>query len=286
MASPALLVQDKIDRYRPFGAFGKPVYQSHVQLRAMLRAKRGERFADYFAKPTYDPDTGELRWTAHAAGAARGWHQMSADEQARHALDLEVIRSGLVGFVQELRAQGGAETGGAAAFASLLEQAMQVPPGRLPVLRRRAAGDRVLGLREPGGRQRGPGTACSTRAAAGRSGLQPGAAFAFAFAGRAAGARARARAPTLVAVAAARPAGTGVAGRAVLRPAGLRRRAAGGATGAGGVAARARRIRTRARGFGAGTGHLRARAGSVGARAGSVGARAGSVGARAGGTAS
>ena len=125
--TPALLVQDRIDRFRPFGAFGKPVYQSHVQLRAMLHSKRGERFADYFAKPNYDPDSGQLRWTAHTPGVARGWHEMSAEEQARHAPGLELIRAGLAGFVQELRAQGGTEPGGAAAFASLLEQAMKVP---------------------------------------------------------------------------------------------------------------------------------------------------------------
>src|SRR5258706_7537970 len=93
----------------------------------MLKAKRGERFANYFAKPTFDPDLGELRWTAEVPGAARGWHEMSADEQGQRALDLEVMRSGLMGFVNELRAQGGSQPGGAAAFASLLEQAMKVP---------------------------------------------------------------------------------------------------------------------------------------------------------------
>jgi hypothetical protein len=123
----AQLAHDKVDRYRSFGAFGKPVYQSHVQLRAMLKAKRGDRFANYFAKPTFDPDLGELRWTAEVPGAARGWHEMSADEQGQRALDLEVMRSGLMGFVNELRAQGGSQPGGAAAFASLLEQAMKVP---------------------------------------------------------------------------------------------------------------------------------------------------------------
>lgn len=123
----ALLAHDKIDRYRSFGAFGKPAYQSHVQLRAMLAGKRGARFANYFAKPTYDPDSGELRWTAELPGTARGWHEMSPEEQAPRALDLELIRSGLLGFVQELRAQGGGQPGGAAAFASLLEQAMKVP---------------------------------------------------------------------------------------------------------------------------------------------------------------
>ena len=123
----ALLAHEKIDRYRSFGAFGKPAYQSHVQLRAMLKAKRGDRFANYFAKPTFDPDAGELRWTAEVPGPARGWHEMSAEEQGQRALDLEVMRAGLMGFAQELRTQGGAQPGGAAAFASLLEQAMKVP---------------------------------------------------------------------------------------------------------------------------------------------------------------
>jgi hypothetical protein len=123
----ALLARDKIDRYRPLGAFGKPTYQSHVQLRAMLLAKRGPKFANYFAKPTYEADTGELRWTAEIPGEARGWHTMPAEEQAKRALDLEVIRSGLASFAEELRAQGGAETGGSQAFASLLDQALKVP---------------------------------------------------------------------------------------------------------------------------------------------------------------
>jgi hypothetical protein len=123
----ALVAHDKVDRYRPLGAFGKPAYQSHVQLRAMLMAKRGPKFANYFAKPTYDADNGELRWTSEVPGAARGWHEMSADEQAQRALDLEVVRSGLTSYVQELRAQGGSQPGGSHAFASLLEQALKVP---------------------------------------------------------------------------------------------------------------------------------------------------------------
>jgi hypothetical protein len=123
----ALLARDKIDRYRPLGAFGKPAYQSHIQLRAMLLAKRGPKFANYFAKPTYDTDTAELRWMAEVPGIARGWHEMTPEEQAQRALDLEVIRSGLMSYAQELRQQGGAEPGGAHAFASLLEQALRVP---------------------------------------------------------------------------------------------------------------------------------------------------------------
>ena len=123
----AQIAHEKIDRYRSFGAFGKPAWQSHVQLRAMLKAKLGDRYANYFAKPTYDADAGDLRWTAEVAGSARGWHEMSAEEQAGHALDMEDIRSRLIGFAAELREKGGGQPGGAAAFASLLEQATKVP---------------------------------------------------------------------------------------------------------------------------------------------------------------
>jgi hypothetical protein len=124
----ALLAQDKIDRYRSFGAFGKPAYQSQVQMRAMLLAQRGPRVANYFARPTYDPDTGELRWTSEVPGTARAWHEMSPDEQARHAPDKFFIHGELLALIDELRKKGGAEQqGGAAAFANLLEQAMKVP---------------------------------------------------------------------------------------------------------------------------------------------------------------
>jgi len=123
----ATLARDKIDRYRSTGAFGKPAYQSHVQLRAMLKAKRGERFANYFARPTVDPDLGELRWTAEVPGKAIAWRDLPEADRAQHALTLQVIHAGLISFVQELRAQGGDQPGGAGAFASLLEQAMKVP---------------------------------------------------------------------------------------------------------------------------------------------------------------
>lgn len=127
----ALLAQDRIDRHRSMGAFGKPAWQSHVQLRAMLRQRLGERCAHYFATPSFDADAGVIRWTAHSNAPVRGWHELSPEEQGAHALDMESIRGQLIGFAAELRNKsgdkGGGQPGGAAAFASLLEQAMKVP---------------------------------------------------------------------------------------------------------------------------------------------------------------
>jgi len=121
------LTCEKADRYRPLGAFGKPAWQSHVQLRAMLLSRKGPKVANYFAKPTYDPETGLLRWSSEAPGLARPWQDMAPEEQAQRALQLELIRSELMGFASELREQGGSQPGGAAAFASLLDQAVKVP---------------------------------------------------------------------------------------------------------------------------------------------------------------
>ena len=65
------IAEDRVDRYRSFGAFGKPAWQSHIQLRAMIRQRLGERCANYFAVPTYDPDAGVIRWTVPVGGKVR-----------------------------------------------------------------------------------------------------------------------------------------------------------------------------------------------------------------------
>ena len=88
MNSPTVgtqIAQDRVDRYRSFGAFGKPAWQSHLQLRAMIRQRLGERCANYFAVPNYDPDSGVIRWTAAASGPAEAWHAMSPEAQGKHA---------------------------------------------------------------------------------------------------------------------------------------------------------------------------------------------------------
>ena len=121
------LAHDKVDRYRSMGAFGKPAYQSHVQLRAMLLSQRKPALANYFAKPTYDPDLGELRWTAELPGTARRLNELGPDEFVRGVETMGRVHAELQTFIEELRRKGGAQPGGAAAFASLLEQAMKVP---------------------------------------------------------------------------------------------------------------------------------------------------------------
>ncbi|MEZ5728039.1 MAG: hypothetical protein R3E48_08665 [Burkholderiaceae bacterium] len=108
----------------------------------MLRRRCGDGVANYFGKPSYDPDTAELRWNAEVQGEVRSWSSLSEQERASRAIDLVTIRSSLVGLIETLRkteseGPGGEKRKAASpsdasgrdrlAFASLLEEAMKVP---------------------------------------------------------------------------------------------------------------------------------------------------------------
>lgn len=122
-----LLAEGSVDRYRPLGAFGKPAYQSHVQLRAALLARLGKPFADYFARPTFDVEKRSLRWNAEVPGDSQRWEVLSNERRTGLEPELRRIREGLRGYVAELRVSAGGQHGGGQALASLLEQAMTIP---------------------------------------------------------------------------------------------------------------------------------------------------------------
>ena len=134
MRTGPVLVSDLVDKYQPLGAFGQPVYMSYVQLRATIAQKLGARHANYFAKPDRDPQNKSIHWISEVAGTARRWVDLSPEEQTRRAVDLQALRSDFIRYLDELRRQGEdatkikmADCKGAAAFASLLEEAMLVP---------------------------------------------------------------------------------------------------------------------------------------------------------------
>ena len=124
-----VLASDVIDKYQPLGVFGQPVYMSYVQLRATIAQKLGTRHANYFARPERDPQNKSIHWMSDVAGAGRRWVDLSPEEQTRHAVDLQAMRSDFIRYVNELRRKddGSADGKAAAAFASLLEEAMLVP---------------------------------------------------------------------------------------------------------------------------------------------------------------
>jgi hypothetical protein len=133
MRTGPVLASDLVDKYQPLGAFGQPVYMSYVQLRATITQKLGARHANYFARPDRDPQNKSIHWISEVAGTARRWVDLSPEEQTRYALDLQAMRSEFIRYLDELRRRGegadgkGAASKGAAAFASLLEEAMLVP---------------------------------------------------------------------------------------------------------------------------------------------------------------
>ena len=121
-----LLITDSLDRYKPLGAFGQPIYLSHVQLKAAVRQKLGSRFADLFARPDRDPRSGVIRWISDVPGEAVRWRDSPPERQFPHALTIEELRSGFASYLKDLRTmqQGAAQ---AQAFANLLEGALRVP---------------------------------------------------------------------------------------------------------------------------------------------------------------
>jgi hypothetical protein len=139
MRTGPVLASDLVDKYQPLGAFGQPVYMSYVQLRATITQKLGARHANYFAKPDRDPQNKSIHWISEVPGTVRRWIDLSPEEQTRYALDLQALRSDFIRYLDELRRQGEApavgkpqdgkraDSKGAAAFASLLEEAMLVP---------------------------------------------------------------------------------------------------------------------------------------------------------------
>ncbi|MEP7299991.1 MAG: hypothetical protein ABI699_00560 [Caldimonas sp.] len=123
-----LLAQGPVDRYRPMGAFGRPAYESHVQLRAALLARLGLQYANYFSRPTFDAEQRNIRWTAETSGAVSAWSALGADRRQQLEPVLAGIRDKLQAYVKELKGDAGAPAkSGGHALASLIEQATKVP---------------------------------------------------------------------------------------------------------------------------------------------------------------
>ena len=123
------LAEDRLDRFQPLGAFGQPVYQNHLQLQAALRQRLGARYANFFAIPRLDSQGRTVSWISPVEGEAVRWSDLSDEDQAARALDLQVMKSEFDSYAAELRAYGreGKDPRGADAFVAVLEQALRTP---------------------------------------------------------------------------------------------------------------------------------------------------------------
>ena len=129
MRTGPTLTEDALDRYQPLGAFGQPVYRSHLQLQAALRQRLGKKYAEFFAVPRFDAQGRTVSWTSPVEGEPMRWSDLSEEEQVSRSLDLQVMKSEFDSYLDELRAQQkkGNDSSAAQAFVAVLEQALRTP---------------------------------------------------------------------------------------------------------------------------------------------------------------
>ena len=132
MRTGPTLTEDKLDRYKPLGAFGQPVYRSHMQLQAALRQRLGEKYANFFAVPRFDAQGRTVSWISPMEGEPVRWSDLSGEDQISRSLDLQVMKSEFDGYLEELKAheKKDNDSGGAKAFVAVLEQALRTPNDR------------------------------------------------------------------------------------------------------------------------------------------------------------
>ena len=129
MRQGSVIAEGSIDGFQALGAFGQPVHQSYVQLRAAIEQRLGQRYADFFARPQIDDRAKRIRWVAPVPGEAVNWRDLSREQQAERALDLQIMRGEFDNYLKELLATRGqsAERSGGEAFAAVLQQALKTP---------------------------------------------------------------------------------------------------------------------------------------------------------------
>src|SRR3954447_8648670 len=92
MRQGVMLSEGSIDGFQSLGAFGQPVHESYVQLRAAIERRLGARYANFFARPQIDDRAKRIRWVAPVPGQAVSWRDLSREEQVERALDLQIMR--------------------------------------------------------------------------------------------------------------------------------------------------------------------------------------------------
>ena len=129
MRTGRTLTEDTLDRYQPLGAFGQPVYRSHLQLQTAVRQRLGKRYAEFFAVPRIDAQGTTVSWASPVEGEPVRWSDLSEEDQVTHALDLQVMKSGFDAYLDDLRAQQvkDGDSSAARAFTAVLEQALRTP---------------------------------------------------------------------------------------------------------------------------------------------------------------
>lgn len=119
-----LLVRLPAGAFRALGAFGRPAYQNFDQIQSTLSGRVSPACLAYFARPPASSEQKEFRWTAPATGPIRPWRELSDVERQAGEAVLEQIGVELAELREQFRQRGGQSM----AYASLLDEAVKVPP--------------------------------------------------------------------------------------------------------------------------------------------------------------
>lgn len=121
-----LLLSSAFNEFRPLGVMGQPVHLNHGKVVAAIRARLGDDFTSYLARPEIDDSNRKIHWHAPVEGEVRRWSDLSEAEREAAMPRVTAMRDGFLSFVTDLenRESGNRSDQG---FAHLLRQSLKSP---------------------------------------------------------------------------------------------------------------------------------------------------------------
>src|SRR5215467_3386464 len=125
MAAGPLLVSEPLQRYRPLGLAGDPVWRAAGQLRTAIAQRLSPRHADLLAIPEVDPTGRRIDWYAPFEGAVRRFADLDEAERAPILDEVQRLHTDIAGLADAMEApqRSSAERN----FARLLRHALTAP---------------------------------------------------------------------------------------------------------------------------------------------------------------
>tara|TARA_R110002110_G_scaffold223626_2_gene437507 strand:- start:3036 stop:4589 length:1554 start_codon:yes stop_codon:yes gene_type:complete len=121
-----LLLSSAFNEFRPLGVMGQPVHLNHGKIVAAIRARLGDDFTHYLARPEIDDSNRKIHWHAPVEGEVRRWSDLSGAEREATTPRVTEMRDGFLSFVNDLE---GRDSGNRSdqGFAHLLRQSLKSP---------------------------------------------------------------------------------------------------------------------------------------------------------------
>jgi hypothetical protein len=125
MAAGPLLVSEPLQRYRPLGMAGDPVWRAAGQLRTAIAQRLSRQHADLLAVPEVDPTGRRIDWYAPFEGQVRRFADLSEAERAPVMDEVQRLHTDIAGLADAMEApqRSTAERN----FARLLRHALTAP---------------------------------------------------------------------------------------------------------------------------------------------------------------